>query len=263
MGKRKKSTEETPQENLSDDNFGLPDIDYKPLDQAEEEVHTASDGHGMAEPATDESPATEEVSEESPATMEQEQAPVAESGAAKQPVAEPARSYYNSEPPKSNAPVIIALSIVLIVLLASGLIYWFVYKIPADKAAKAKQEQLALEQQKKKDEEMRLARERAEAERKKALEAANAKPKEGTIESLTDRTRRFYVVISSAVDGDLIMDFAKKLSAKGVSSKIIPPFGGMKFYRLAIADHDTFAQAQTQADQVKPEYGQGVWVIKY
>jgi len=70
-------------------------------------------------------------------------------------------------------------------------------------------------------------------------------------------------VVSSAVDGDLIMDYAKKLSVKGTSTKIIPPFGKWKFYRLAVGDYDTFATAQTNADGVKGEYGSGVWVIKY
>ena len=65
------------------------------------------------------------------------------------------------------------------------------------------------------------------------------------------------------IDDDLLMDYAKKLSAKGVSTKIIPPFGTKKFFRLAIGDHDTFALAQTNADAAKADYGGGVWVIKY
>ena len=59
------------------------------------------------------------------------------------------------------------------------------------------------------------------------------------------------------------MDYAKKLSEKGVSTKIIPPFGGKKFYRLAIADDETVALAQTKADGAKADYGAGVWVLKY
>ena len=65
------------------------------------------------------------------------------------------------------------------------------------------------------------------------------------------------------IDDDLLMDYAKKLSAKGVSTKIIPPFGDNKFYRLAIADQDSFALAQSNADAAKADYGAGVWVIKY
>ena len=70
-------------------------------------------------------------------------------------------------------------------------------------------------------------------------------------------------MVASAVDGDLVMDYAKKLSAKGVSSKIIPPFGKWKFNRISVGDHDSFAAAQSAADAIKPDYGNTVWVIRY
>jgi hypothetical protein len=59
------------------------------------------------------------------------------------------------------------------------------------------------------------------------------------------------------------MDYAKKLSSKGVSTQIIPPFAKWKFNRLSISDYDTYALAQTNADAAKAEYGSGVWVIRY
>jgi len=110
-----------------------------------------------------------------------------------------------------------------------------------------------------------LAQEKAEEDRKR-LEAdslAKASPAQGTIETLSERTRRYFVVVSSNIDDDLLMDYAKKLSAKGVSSKIIPPFGTTKFYRLAIADFDTYSAAQSSADVSKAEYGSALWVIRY
>jgi hypothetical protein len=170
---------------------------------------------------------------------------------------------YTREEPKSNATAIISVVIGLVVVVAGFLIYQYVYKPQQEKE---KQEQLAREAnaRKEREEQARLAREQEEERKRKEAEAAaNATPKEGTIETLSERTRRYYVVISSAVDGDLVMDYAKKLSAKGVSSKIIPPFGKYKFSRLAIADHDTFANAQANADAVKTEYGSEVWVIRY
>ena len=91
----------------------------------------------------------------------------------------------------------------------------------------------------------------------------DAKPAEGTIETLADRTGRYYVVVSSSVDGDLAMDRAKKLSASGKSTKIIPPFGKWKYFRLCIADFDSFAGAQSNADASKAEYGDALWVLKY
>jgi len=246
MAKRKKDNDDSPQENLGNsndaaDNFGLPDIDYKPLDRAEEISGSVAQEETLPE------------SESSQASYQKEES--------KQTERVP---YVPMEEPKSNAPMIIGLIIGLVVVVAGFLIYFYVYK---PKAEKAKQEQLAkaAELKKQKAEEARLAkiREDEERKRKEAEAAANAKPAEGTIETLTERTRRYYVVVSSNVDDDLIMDYARKLSAKGISTKIIPPFGKTKFYRMAIADHDTFALAQTNADAAKAEYGSMLWVIKY
>ena len=90
------------------------------------------------------------------------------------------------------------------------------------------------------------------------------KPAIGTIETLSGRSGRYYVVVASAIDGDLIMDYAKKLSANGVSTKIIPPFGKSKFHRLAVAEGDTYPTTQETADGMKGgDYGDKVWVVKY
>jgi hypothetical protein len=125
-------------------------------------------------------------------------------------------------------------------------------KQAAEKAERDKQARLAKEQEE--------ARQRAIAD---SLAIANAKPAVGAIETLSERTRRYYVVISTAIDDDLVMDYARKLSKQGVGTKIIPPFGKTKFYRLAIADHDTYAKAQANADEVKGNYGSEVWVVRF
>jgi hypothetical protein len=176
---------------------------------------------------------------------------------------EPPDYSYEEEEPGSKAPVVIGLIIGVVILVAGFLVYKYWY-VP--KAEKEKQERLAREvEERRKSDEIRLAQEKAEEERK-AMEAeavAKTKPAEGTIETLNDRTRRYFVVVTSNIDDDLVMDYAKKLSSKGVSSKIIPPFGKTKFYRLAIADYDTFSAAQSSADAFKAEYGSALWVIKY
>lgn len=236
MAKRKdkdESANDQNNENNSEDNFGLPDIEYKPL-----ETETTGE------------PETESVPEQKEETV---------------------RESYSYTPPqeetKSNAPIIIAVVIGLVLIVGAFLIYQYVYKPKADKEKRELAEKKRIEEQKRKEEEAaRIARENEEAERKRleAEAAANAKPAVGTFETLTSRTGRYYVVVASAVDGDLITDYAKKLSAKGTSSKIIPPFGKWKFYRLTIGgDFDSYATAQTSADSSKPEFGDGAWVIKY
>jgi ribosomal protein L9 len=245
MAKRRKDDEDQSRENPgnngdSADNFGLPDIDYKPLDRAEEISGAVAQEETLPEPERS------SYSYQAETPKEEERVP-----------------YVPMEEPKSNAPMIIGLIIGLVVVVAGFLIYFYVYKPKAEKARQEQIERAALK--KKEAEEARLAKLREEEERKRreAEAAANAKPAIGAIETLTERTKRYYVVVSSNVDDDLIMDYAKKLSAKGISTKIIPPFGKTKFYRIAIADHDTFALAQTNADAAKAEYGSALWVIKY
>jgi hypothetical protein len=250
MAKRKNPSDEEGKdnENLNDDSFGLPDLDIKPLETPQEET-----------PSSKPSPTRkEEVKSE----------PVIESSRNTTETRTPKRTYQpymdEEEEERSRAPIIVGIVIALAVVIAGGLYYLYVYK--PNQAAK--QEQLAREVEEKRlaAEKERLEREAVEARRQHeadSLAALNATPKEGTIETLTDRTRRYYVVVTSAIDGDLVMDYAKKLSAKGISTKIIPPYGKYKFSRLAIGDFDTFANAQASADAAKADYGGAVWVLKF
>ena len=208
----------------ADENFGLPDLEYKPLQDKPADSPTSPSSTGSG-----------------PSAYES----------------------YVAEESKSKAPVVLTLVIILVVAIAGYLIYSYVY-VPRQEA-KAKQEALAAAEAKRlKAEQERLSAERAaEAERKRLEDLANAQPKVGTIEVLNARTKRYYVVIVSDIDDDLLMDYAKKLSNTGINLKVIPPFGGKQFSRLAIADHDTFALAQQGADAAKATYGNGVWVLKY
>ncbi len=228
----------------SEDNFGLPDIEYKPLDQPSETSSPVA--VGAAAPSSGYSGSSQEASSQGSSSDDS--------------------SMEEYQEPKSKAPVILGVVIVLVLLVAGYLIYNFVYK-PKALAEKAKKEQLAKDLVLKKQQEAAAAAKKLEEDEKRRLEElAKATPAVGTIETLIIPTRRYYVIVSSDIDDDLLMDFAKKLSAKGISTKIIPPFGGKdgkQFYRLSIADHDSFSAAQSNADAVKGDYGSMVWVIRY
>jgi hypothetical protein len=253
MARRKKTTEEKPTEvtGSSDDNFGLPDIDYTPIDRTEEGPVNQETSLPEAEPVQTQ---TEHYSARSEST---------DSGTTSQSSYE---SSYTYTPPKEEGSMIPKIvGIIVVVLLALAATYYFAVYKPQQQA-----EEKALLEKKRKDaeakEQERLAeQQRLEEERRRAqVEAdANAKPKEGSIETLSERTKRYYVVVSSSIDGDLVMDYAKKLSANGVNCKIIPPYGKVKFSRLTIAEGDTYANAQSIADGLKGQYGDGLWVIKY
>jgi hypothetical protein len=248
MARRKKPTDdESTNENLgntnpSDDTFGLPEIEYKPLDRDE--------------------------SASAPVEAPQESVPEVSSTPQYQYEERPAegKSEYTYVPQEEATPVWPkVLGILLVIVIAIGAAWYFIYYRPAqaekEKLAKAKFEQ----EQKNKLEQERLAEEqrlRDEADRLRADSIANAS-KVGVVEILSERTGRYYVVVASAVDDDLLMDYAKKLGGTGVSSKIIPPFAKYKFYRLTIADGDTFASAQEVANSKKSEYGDALWVLKY
>ena len=243
MARRKKEDDpsgnaENP--NNADDTFGLPEIEYEPLQRGEDrpEETTSERVYASSEPQRSEY-RREEVHNE----------------------------FNNSyDDDDESSPWSKVIGVLAILALAFG-VYWFFWKYqPARKAEgeRAKQEQAERDAAAKRAEEERLANAaRAADDQRRADSLANLQPKEGGVETLTERTRRYYVVVASAIDGDLIMDEAKKLSAKGVSAKIIPPFGKTKFYRLAIAEGDTYASTQATADGMKSQYGDGVWVIRY
>jgi len=221
------NTDDTNKNSNDEDNFGLPDIEYKPLDQL--------DSSKTSEETVKAEDTSEKTSRETP--------------------------IYEEEEDGSGTGRIIGWIIVLVILVGAFLAYRYVY-VP--KKEKEKLERLAKEKEemKKKAVADSLARV-AEEERLKHEGEANAKPAGGTIETLEQRTGHYFVIISSSIDGDLAMDSAKKLSAKGISSKIIPPFGKWKYYRLGIGDFDSFASAQSSADASKSEYGDALWVMKY
>lgn len=219
----------------SEDNFGLPDIEFKPLEEKP-----------AAAPEPTPTPEASEPTRPEPAPSSSGYEPS-----------------YESPSGSSKAPIVLVLVIGLVIAIAGYLIYAFVIK-PGNEQ-KAKQEQLAKEKAARdKAERERLEAEKAaEAERLRKEAEANAKPAVGTIETLNGRTRRYYVIVTSDIDDDLLMDYAQKLAAKGISTKVIPPFGNKNFYRLAIGDFDTFALAQAKANESKSEYGGAVWVLKY
>jgi hypothetical protein len=225
-----------------DDSFGLPDLNYKPLEP---------------KPETPPPP---------PPRVERKPEPPKQTGRI-QTAGTPNRVIPKAGGPedeKSNTSVIVGILVPILILVGGYFGYVYLYKKPKEKAAiEAKIK--ADKDKKDKEEAARLAKLKAdeEARLRAEEEARNAKPAIGTIETLSAKTGRFYVIVSSSIDGDLIMDEAQRMSARGVSTKIIPPFGKWKFYRLTISDQDTFALAQTKADESKAEFGSGLWVMRY
>ena len=247
MARRKKQDENSSAENTnqSDDTFGLPEIEYQPLNREETPTTTTKETYYQSTSNTT----------ETPKEMEQEEV--------RQEQQYSSNEYYDNDEGGSPWPKILGIAAIL--LVAGAAVWYFAMYRPKQLAAdaeKARIEQEAKDKQAALDlaESKRLEDDRRRAD---SLAALAATPPLGTIDTLTERTGRYYVIIASGIDGDLILDYAKKLAPKGVSPKIIPPNGKVKFYRLAIADGDTYASTQATADQLKSEYTDGAWVVKY
>ena len=256
MARKKKSddpSDENPEQNGgNDDTFGLPEIEYEPISREsnpEPEVRAPEpEPESSQSRYTEEKPVTDTPMERDEVQQNEHNAP-----------------YYDEDESSSPWPKI--LGIVLLLLVVGAAVWYFGWKRPQDAAAlentrkeeQARMDSTRAEQERAAAEQRRIA----EETQRKADSVAHATPAAGTIETLTERTGRYYVVVASAIDGDLLMDYARRLSAKGVNAKIIAPFGNVKFHRLAVAEGESFAAAAQTAETLKGEYTDGTWVIKY
>ncbi len=85
----------------------------------------------------------------------------------------------------------------------------------------------------------------------------------GTITAITASAGRYYVVVGSFIDDDMANDFGKELAAQGASVKIISPFNERKFFRVSVADYGTRNEAVSATEQLKSQYGDDIWALKY
>ena len=243
--------------NNDDDSFGLPDLDYQPLEETPEEEEVEVEAEVEVEETADEF--GDVHTDELAADFEEE---VAE---------EPVRKYsaYRDEESKNNAPMII-VGIVAIILIAAGIWYFGFYRPAALERAQIEQvaaEQAAAERQAELDAqraaEAAAAAEEAEAEADEAQTEDDTPTSRGTITTISEPTQRYYVIVGSFIDIDLATDLGKKLAGKGVNTSLIAPSSQRRLSRLALADYGTYNEAASAAADLKADYGENLWVLKY
>ncbi len=287
MARRKKQNDDDPskdnQENpensdninndASDDTFGLPEVEYEPIERdASPEEPSEPVDPPVEEPVYEEPPYEPEPPGEEPvAAYERRDEDLRSERIYEEPRAEEHQEYHSrySYMEENNQPVWPkVVAIVLLILLAGSAAYYFAYYQPKQKQAEQQERDLREERERglraERERQAELKRLQDEAAQRRADSVANI-PKEGTIEKLSGRTGQYWIVVASAIDDDLLMDFAQKLSKDGKQVRIIPPFGKQgKFHRLAIESRDNYADAQATADGMKGgEFGDQLWVVRY
>jgi hypothetical protein len=246
--------------NEADDSFGLPDLEFNKLDEESEEESTDSEAENVEE--SEEGSQEEFPPEEDDEPFSEDEAAVFD---ALEEVKQP-RAAYVPPKPESIAPKIIAF-LIIVVLATAGIWYFGFYRPKAAAAEKARFEQAdrvakaaALAAEKKRAEEQRLAAEQAVNEAADVDEQAS---QESAFTTISESTGRYYIVIESFVDSDMATDYGKGLATKGISTALLSPQGKRKFHRLTVGDFDTFVAAQEEANKLKAEFGEDLWVLKY
>ncbi len=91
---------------------------------------------------------------------------------------------------------------------------------------------------------------------------ANTLPS-GVVTTLESPTGKTYVIVASFFDVDMAADHANALAAKGQSAIIIPPFRDSRFYRVSVAEFETFKGAKDGIESFKGEFGAEIWPLRY
>lgn len=85
----------------------------------------------------------------------------------------------------------------------------------------------------------------------------------GEITTISSSAGRYYIVVASFIDDDMAKDHANDLAAQGASVKIVEPFNARKYYRVSVADYGSRQDAINAIEQLKPQYGDDIWGLKY
>jgi len=84
----------------------------------------------------------------------------------------------------------------------------------------------------------------------------------GEVETVQSPTARFYLIVSSSIDEDLAMDYARKLAKEGYDIKLVQHnYNELPFHGVSVADFGTWNEA-TAAMGAYSSLGQ-LWVLKY
>lgn len=254
MAKKDKNEDEYKNENFDnssnqdDEDFGLPNLDDD-SDDKEETEHQDTPSQEEESASSSTYYAEEETESTYYADTQDPNDPVYEENVYEE---EKTTSGYIPPQKPSILPVIITLSI--IVILACVAVWYLFIREPEPKVT---------EQPVVKDTSSYVVEKPVEVEEPVIEEPEIEEPEIGTVNTLSSRTGRSYVVVGSFFDADMAQDYANELAQDGISAYVIPPFGKSKFNRVAIEETSSFAEASSRATELAGQFKETPWPLKY
>jgi hypothetical protein len=136
-------------------------------------------------------------------------------------------TYYEDEYARKKSPVGWIILIIVVLVAVAVAIFWFLNK--DDKTKEVVQQQRPVQPQ---VTQPAVVEEDTAASDQLAVIPKKVEPKQentlayqpgaaGEVMEISDRTNRYYVIVSSSIDDDLIKDYASKLSKEGYACKIL------------------------------------------
>lgn len=236
-------------ENEDSDNFGLPDVEGEdeksedlgdPFSESWEEKKEEEEPYAYSDDlaAEDNADSTYAYSDEPEVPDEPETNDEYRS------------SYYEEEYGQKKSPVgWIILGVIVVIAIVIG-VFWWINREPEPKPVP----QQVVQQPVVKEPE-------PEPEPEPVVNPEPVK-KAGLFE-INEPTGRYHVIVASSIDRDLVMDYGKKLAKQGMTCNVLAPRGNKKFHRLSVADFASLNDAALKSEQLKSEFGEEVWVIRY
>jgi len=82
------------------------------------------------------------------------------------------------------------------------------------------------------------------------------------IDSKADKVR-FFVVVASLPNEELALEMVEKLSGKSAELYLITPYGSSPNYRIAVSQFKTWKAASVEAERIRPQFSEDLWILNY
>jgi hypothetical protein len=81
--------------------------------------------------------------------------------------------------------------------------------------------------------------------------------------NITNKTGRYFVIMGGFQDKSKASSLREKLVSEGKSAKIIEPYDGNNVFRVSISDFEKYEDATSSKENLKPSYGESLWILHY